>query len=104
VTFAPGAAATLKLDDAQQFGGKVAGFTAADQLDLADIAFGPGTTLGYAPNAGNSGGTLTANHASIALLGQYMASSFAASSDGHGDTLVTDPPPIQQQLLSQPHV
>jgi hypothetical protein len=29
----------LKLDDAQQFGGKVAGVTAADQLDLADIAF-----------------------------------------------------------------
>jgi plastocyanin len=107
VTFAPGATATLKLDDAQQFGGKVAGFTAADQFDLADITFGSGTTLGYAPNAGNTGGTLTANdgshHASIALLGQYMASSFAASSDGHGGTLITDPPPSQQSLVSHPH-
>ena len=36
-----------------------------------------------------SDGTHTAN---IALLGNYMASSFVASSDGHGGTSVVDPP------------
>jgi hypothetical protein len=39
----------------------------------------------------------------VALLGQYMASSFATASDGGGGTLITDPPPNQQQFLTQPH-
>jgi hypothetical protein len=34
--------------------------------------------------------------ATIALLGQYLASAFVTASDGHGGTLVTDPPPGQQ--------
>jgi hypothetical protein len=40
---------------------------------------------------------------SVALLGQYMASSFVMASDGHGGTMITDPPPSQQSLLSHPH-
>jgi hypothetical protein len=48
-----------------------------------------------------SDGTHTAN---VALLGQYMAASFATASDGHGGTLVTDPPVVASQtLLTQPH-
>ena len=80
---------------------------AADSIDLSGIGFGANTTLGYSPNSDNTGGTLTVGdglHAqSIALLGQYMASSFVMASDGHGGTLITDPPPSQQTLLAHPH-
>jgi hypothetical protein len=44
--------------------------------------------LGYSENGNGTGGTLSvtdATHtAKVALLGNYMASSFAAASDGHG--------------------
>ena len=64
-------------------------------IDLASIAFGPITTLGYAANQDNSGGLLTVSdgtHSSaITLLGQYAAADFHASSDFHGGTLITDP-------------
>jgi hypothetical protein len=76
-------------------------------LDLADIAFGSNTTLGYAANSNNTGGTLTVSDgthtANIALLGQYMAASFAMSADGFGGTLIHDNPPATlTQTLTQP--
>ena len=44
----------------------------------------------------NTGGTVTpadgAHAASLALLGQYMASSFVTAGDGHGGTPIADPP------------
>jgi hypothetical protein len=47
----------------------------------------------YAGDA--SGGTLSvidsAHSANIALLGNYLASTFTAASDGHGGTAVSDP-------------
>jgi uncharacterized repeat protein (TIGR03803 family) len=64
-------------------------------IDLANIAFGPSLTLGYAANQDNSGGLLTVsdgNHSSvITLLGQYAAADFHTWSDFHSGTLVTDP-------------
>ena len=56
----------------------------------------------------NTGGTVTAadgaDAASLALLGQYMASSFVTAGDGHGGTPLADPASSQQQpLLTQPH-
>ena len=106
-TFAPGDRGTLRLDASSQFNGTVAGLALGNSLDLADIAFGGSTTLGYTPNGSNSGGTLNATDgshiANIALLGQYMASSFVTASDGHGGTLITDPPLSQPQTLSQSH-
>jgi hypothetical protein len=64
-------------------------------IDLADISFGTQTTLAYAPNPSDRGGTLTVSDgkhdAAIALLGQYMAADFHAQSDFHGGTLITDP-------------
>ena len=52
----------------------VSGFTGQNLLDLADIAFGSHTTLGYAANSNNTDGTLTVSDgthtANIALLGQ----------------------------------
>jgi hypothetical protein len=62
-------------------------------IDLPNIAFGVQTTLAYAENAAATGGTLTVSDgrhvASIALLGNYMAGSFAVAADGHGGTLIT---------------
>ena len=57
----------------------------------------------------SSGGTLTVTDgthtAKIALLGNYLASTFVTSSDGHGGTAVVDPlltSSNQQMLLTQP--
>jgi hypothetical protein len=46
-----------------------------------------------------SDGTHTA---SLTLIGQYTATSFAAASDGHGGTMITDPPPLAPPLVA-PH-
>ena len=106
VTFA-GPTGSLQLNSSQAFSGKIAGFGGQDVIDLGDIAFGANTTLGYRENASDTGGTLTVSdglHAqSVALLGQYMASSFVMASDGHGGTMITDPPSNQQPLLAHPH-
>jgi hypothetical protein len=76
-------------------------------IDLSGISFGTHTTLPYSPSSDNTGGTLTVSdglHAqNVALLGQYMASSFVMASDGHGGTLINDPPASQQPLLTHPH-
>ena len=77
---------------------------AAGGIDLSGISFDANTTLAYSANGNNSGGNLTVSdglHAqTVALLGQYMASSFVMASDGHGGTMVTDPPSNQQPLLT----
>ena len=77
-------------------------------LDLRDISLGSHPQLSYAGDS--SGGTLRitdATHsASIALLGNYLASTFATSSDGHGGTNVVDQPAAsgnQSTTLSQSH-
>ena len=59
-----------------------------------------------AVNSNNGGHASTASDGShaAALLGQFMASSFATAGDGHGATPVADQPPTQQPLLAQPHV
>jgi hypothetical protein len=44
--------------------------------------------------------------ANIALLGNYMAGSFAVTADGHGGTLLTEASPLaagQEPLLTRPH-
>jgi hypothetical protein len=77
-----------------------------NHMDLADIGFGARTTLGYTQYDGNSAGVLTASDGAhkIALLGQYAAASFVMASDGHGGTLITDPPElIAQTHLTKPH-
>jgi hypothetical protein len=94
-----GSTGTLRLENSSSFTGTVAGMAANDILDLADINF---ATL-QAPsfhNATASGGTLTvtdgSHTANIALLGNYLASTFVAASDGHGGTSVIDPPAANQ--------
>jgi hypothetical protein len=63
-------------------------------IDLPNIAFGAQTTLAYAGNEADAGGTLTVTDgrhaAAIALLGNYMAGAFVTAADGHGGTLITE--------------
>ncbi|MGY3589497.1 autotransporter passenger strand-loop-strand repeat protein [Bradyrhizobium sp. USDA 4341] len=99
-----GSTGTLKLDNSASFAGTVAGMTGSDAIDFANISFANVHTPSFSGNA--SGGTLTVTDgtvtASIALLGNYMASTFTTSSDGHGGTLVVDPPAMQVSQLAQP--
>lgn len=94
----------LRLDDSDHFGGRISGFGVPGAIDFADIAFGAQTTLHFAEAPGNTSGTLTVSDgthtAAILLLGQYLAANFNMASDGHGGTLVTDPPiPDNQHAL-----
>jgi hypothetical protein len=108
VSFAAGSTGTLKLDDSAAFAGTVSGLALGNYVDLADLPYQGNPGPSFTPNGGNTGGNLAvtegAQTTNIALIGSYLAASFVASSDGHGGTLVTDPPPSQQAMLSQPHV
>jgi hypothetical protein len=103
-TFA-GTTGSLKLDDATDFSGQIVGLRGGDSIDLANLAFGAGATLGYVRDAG--GATLTVSNRSqaikIALLGNYMASNFALSSDGHGGTLIAAPLFHSEPVLTRPN-
>jgi autotransporter passenger strand-loop-strand repeat protein len=109
ITFA--GSGTLKLDVSSAFSGTIAGMaTSAQMLDLADIAFGSGPTLGYAGNT--LSGILTvsdgAHTATLALLGDYATANFHMANDGNGGTLVTDPPlaaspPSDHSLVTPAH-
>ncbi len=106
VTFA-GSTGTLQFENPSSFTGTVAGLTGQDTLDLLYINPTTVRTPTYAGNS--SGGTLTvtdgSHTANIALLGNYLASTFVASSDGHGGTAIVDPvltSSNQQMVLTQP--
>ena len=101
VAFASGADGTLKLDSALSYTGSVSGLTANDTLDLSNLTYGPNMTVGYSGTA--TGGVLSIGNGSqaahIALLGNYLASSFTLSGDGHGGTNVVDPPMLASTPL-----
>ncbi|WP_061025446.1 calcium-binding protein [Bradyrhizobium sp. CCH5-F6] len=104
VVFA-GGNASLVLDQASSFIGTISGWQDHDSIVLGDILFSDGvTSLAYAANGDNSGGTLTVSDgthtATLNLLGQYSAADFALSSDGHGGTLISDPGVVQQSQLA----
>ncbi|MGB7278838.1 MAG: calcium-binding protein [Pseudolabrys sp.] len=83
----------------------------ADHLVINDqiVEVTNGRTVTVAPlNSNNTGGTSTASDGShaadLALLGQFMASSFVVAGDGDGATPIADQLETQQPLLTQPHV
>jgi uncharacterized membrane protein YfcA len=94
VIFAAGASGTLKLDSALNYAGNISGLSIGDTIDLTDLAYGPNMTVAYSVT--NTGGTLSVSNgtetAHIALLGNYLQSEFAASSDGQGGTCVVATP------------
>jgi Ca2+-binding RTX toxin-like protein len=81
-------------------------------LDVLDGGPGNNVVIQGAPpilpaDRTNPGGSIAAGAGSpstnVALLGQFMASSFVTAGDAHGGTPITEPPPNQQPLLTQPH-
>jgi hypothetical protein len=95
---------TLRLDDSLDFSGTVAGMAGNDTIDFADINFASLQAPSY--SGGSSAGTLTVTDgihaAQIALLGNYLASAFVASSDGHGGTAITEAPINNNLALATP--
>jgi len=110
ITYAGGGA--LILDASANFGGMIADFTEGDFLDLKDIAFGSSTSMSFVEAGSNLSGTLTVTDGShtahLTLVGSYTPGQFTSASDGHGGTVVTDPPllwpstPDTGALLWQP--
>jgi hypothetical protein len=84
----------LALAQSQAYAGTISGFskTGATSLDLEDISFA-GATAGYSGT--KTSGTLTVTDgthtAKIKFAGNYTASTWTLSSDGHGGVLVVDP-------------
>jgi hypothetical protein len=83
----------LELLNSSGFAGTVAGMTGQDTIDFADIDPTKVQQPTYSGTA--SGGILTvtdgSHTANIALVGNYIASTFVRSSDGHGGANVVDP-------------
>ena len=91
----------------RNFTGTGSGFEAQDIIDLPGIAFDAQATLGYLPGSNQTEGTLPfmdgAQSAKVALLGNYMASSFATVGDHHSDSMVTEAwQASNQSLLTHP--
>ncbi len=89
-----GSSGTLRLDDPASFAGTVAGMTGSDAIDFGNIGFGTVQTPDFTGSAFD--GTLTVTDGvhtdHVTLLGDYRGSSFVTATDGHGGTLVVDPP------------
>jgi autotransporter passenger strand-loop-strand repeat protein len=94
VTYAAGG--TLQLDEAKTYGLTLTGFGVPGAIDFSAVAYASGTTSATYTSTGVGSGTLTVTDgthtAQIALLGQYVTANFKLSADGHGGTLIVDPP------------
>jgi autotransporter passenger strand-loop-strand repeat protein len=94
ITYSGGA--SLILDASVNFGGTIANFKTGDFLDLRDITFGSSTSMSFVEAGNNLSGTLTvtdgSHTANITLAGSYTPGQFNSASDGHGGTVITDPP------------
>ena len=98
----------LVIDKAADFTGLITRFSGngttsnSDLIDLKDINFGNLNKESYVENHAGTGGTLTLSAgtqtASINFSGSYTLQNFKFASDGHGGTLVIDPPVPTSQL------
>ncbi len=81
-----GTGGDLALYNLPAFGASIGGFGSGDKIDLGNFAFSSAATRSF------SSGTLTitngASHASLTLVGAYVTSNFALSSDGVAGTLI----------------
>ncbi len=103
VTFAGSDHGTLQLDNSPSFSGTIDGMSCQDTLDLRDI--NPTTVQAPTYSGTSSRGMLSVTDgthgANIALFGNYLASTFVASSDGHGGTNIVDPQMTSSHLQPQ---
>jgi hypothetical protein len=75
------------------FDGVISGFQLGDEIGLHSLGFGPSSTaISWGADAGRPGVEKGGNTFNLALLGQYSAANFKTGADGHGGTLITDPP------------
>ena len=73
-------------------------------LDTLDGGTGNNIVFNAAVNGSTTAAaTSGARPSGLALLNQFMASSFVTAGDGHGATPIADPQPTQQPLLAHPH-
>jgi hypothetical protein len=79
--------------------GTISGFHLGEEIDLRGLAFSSSSstlTWKQTTSGANASGTLTVKEGmsstTLTLVGSYTASNFSAISDGHGGTLITDPP------------
>jgi fibronectin-binding autotransporter adhesin len=106
VAFA-GGSGELVLAQSQGYTGTITGFskTGATSLDLGDIGFVSSTEATFSGT--KTGGVLTVTDgthtAHIALKGDYLTSTFIASSDGAGGVLITDPAAGGRAAQAPPH-
>src|SRR5579883_1407486 len=113
ITFDSGSTGTLKVDGSQGYGGTISGLALGNYVDLTNVQyFGSLYQPQYVANADNTGGTLwvvpsvTSTSGGVAvgysallnISGTYSANSFVQSSDGHGGSLITDPPSTSNSL------
>jgi hypothetical protein len=90
-----GSSGVLELNQSQAYAGQVSGFSkiGTTSLDLVDIPFGAATSASFSGTTASGVLTVTfgPHTAKITLIGNYTASTFTVSSDGHGGTSVIDP-------------
>jgi autotransporter passenger strand-loop-strand repeat protein len=89
----------LQLDASSHLSGTISGFHLSEEIDLRGLAFSSSSstlTWKQTTSGTNASGTLTVKEGtssmSFTLVGSYTVSNFGATSDGHGGTLITDPP------------
>ena len=85
-------AGDLALSNLSNFHALIGGYSTGDELDLGGFASGSGETLSFTEAASLLSGTLGVHDggltASLTLLGKYVTSDFALSTDGHGGSFV----------------
>lgn len=90
-----GSTGELALAQSQTYAGTISGFskTGTTSLDLEDIAFGGSTKASYSGTTTSGALTVTdgSHTAKIHFAGNYTASTWTLSSDGHGGVIVVDP-------------
>jgi hypothetical protein len=82
----------VALDDLSQFHAKIGGFSTGDEFDLGGFAYSAGETWSFTEAASLINGTLSIHDgglmANLTLLGKYVTSDFALSTDNHGGSFV----------------
>jgi autotransporter passenger strand-loop-strand repeat protein len=91
----------LQVDSGGHVSGTISGFHLGDEIDLRGLAYNSGSSTAswtQKTSGANASGTLTIKEGtqtqSFTLIGTYTTSNFSATSDGHGGTLITDPPVV----------
>jgi WD40 repeat protein len=102
-----GTTGTMPSGQSGSSAGSVVGVAGPVPTGLADIGFATHSTLGSSVDSGNFGGTPTVSNgpqlASIALMGQFMASSFATPSGQQGGMTIHDAIGTAQNPIAAPH-